>query len=352
MRILVTGAGGPAARNFIDAVMMNGNKLNAFIVGVDINEYHLAATECDSRWLINPINHPNYIQQLNHIIEKEKIEFLHAQPDVEVEFLSENREKINADMFIPNKKAIRICRDKLKTNNILKNAGVNVPKSVLFTKDTYSEISGKVKWLRAIKGAGSRAALPIDSLNLALEWRRFWCKRRELESADFMLCEFLPGREFAWQSLWKDGILQTSMARERKEYLFGNIMPSGQSSSPSIAKSLHWDKLNVLGVDAVKAVDEKPHGIYCIDIKENIYGEPCITEINAGRFFTTSNFFANIGSNMPQQYLKMAYGESFENDPLLMFNAADSGIYWIRGVDTKPRSFNYEQIQFRIRKPF
>jgi carbamoyl-phosphate synthase large subunit len=152
-----------------------------------------------------------------------------------------------------------------------------------------------------------------------------------LKYSDFMVCEFLPGKEFAFQSIWKDGEIITSQARERMEYVFGNLTPSGQSSSPSIAKTVHRNDVNKIATEAVKTIDKKATGIFCVDMKENKQGVPSITEINCGRFFTTSNFFSTAGSNMPYFYIKMAYGEKLPNLP--KYNAIPKGWYWIRTID-------------------
>jgi carbamoyl-phosphate synthase large subunit len=108
-------------------------------------------------------------------------------------------------------------------------------------------------------------------------------------------------------------------------------MPSGQSSTPTIAKSVHNNTVNLVAYHGILALDPKATGIFCVDLKENEEGVPCITEINAGRFFTTSNFFAEAGSNMPYYYVKMAYGEEIPDLP--QFNAVPEGLYWVRGMD-------------------
>ncbi|MFV2041202.1 MAG: hypothetical protein ACC644_04340, partial [Candidatus Hydrothermarchaeales archaeon] len=56
-----------------------------------------------------------------------------------------------------------------------------------------------------------------------------------------------------------------------------------------------------------------------------------VTEINAGRFFTTSNFFSEAGVNMPYMYVKLAFGESFEPGP--KYNPIPEELYWIRLMD-------------------
>jgi hypothetical protein len=147
-----------------------------------------------------------------------------------------------------------------------------------------------------------------------------------------MASEFLPGREFAWQSLWQDGQLITSQARERIEYVFGELTPSGQSSSPSVARTVSRDDVNEAGERAVRAASGRPHGIYCADMKENATGQPLVTEINAGRFFTTSNFFAHAGLNMPDMYVRLGLGEKLMSRPE-RYNPLPDDLYWVRMID-------------------
>ena len=167
-----------------------------------------------------------------------------------------------------------------------------------------------------------------------------------LTYGDFMACEFLPGREFAFQSLWKNGKLVTSMARERLEYIFGDLTPSGQSSSPSVARTVHGEDINEIATKAILTVDMNANGIFCIDMKENKDGIPCVTEINAGRFFTTSNFFAKLGINMPYIYVKLAYGDELPDSP--KYDAAPEGYYWVRLMDKGPILVKEEKWRSKI----
>jgi hypothetical protein len=185
--------------------------------------------------------------------------------------------------------------------------------------------------VRAVRGAGARASLPVSSPDQATAWVRYWMETHGLRISDFMVSEFLPGREFAFQSVWRDGVLVTSAARERLEYVFGHLMPSGQSSSPSVARTIHRDDVNELASGAVLAADPSATGVFCVDLKEDESGRPLITEINAGRFFTTSNFLAEAGANMPYEYVRLACGE--EVDGLAAYDAVEEGLYWIRMID-------------------
>jgi len=338
-RIRVTGVGGSASQNFIASLRMAPEPF--YIVGTDTNPYHLACADVEARYVLPRCDEPGYLQTLLSLLASENIELLHPQPDVEVAFLSAHREEIPVRLKLPSRRAVELCHDKAACNAAMAQRGVPVPAGYrVEALDALPELfhtlqqAGEKVWLRAIRGAGSRAALPVTSVRQAREWIHYWEAGRGLTPQDFMLSTFLPGREFAFQSVWHQGRLVTSMARERMEYLFGNLMPSGQSSSPSIARTVHRADVNEAGTRAVQSVDSVPDGVYCVDMKEDADGRPSVTEINPGRFFTTSNFFSEAGSNMPYYYVRLAFGERLPALPA--YNPLEADLYWVRGVDRTP----------------
>jgi len=350
-KILLIGCGGSAGFNFVESLRMSGEEF--LIVGTDINKEHLELSNCDIKYLVPKCSEPEYPEVINGIIKDEGIEFVHIQPDVEVAFWSKNREKINSKLLLPSKETIEICHDKIKCNSVLKSSGVPVPESYhIKDKDSIREVFESLKnknekiWVRAIRGAGSRASLPIKEVEHVELWIDYWNKNKGTNYEDFMLAEFLPGKEYAFQSIWKNGEIITSQARERKEYVFGSLTPSGQSSSPSVAMTVHNEEVNETATKAILSVDKNPQGVFCVDLKENKEGKPCVTEINVGRFFTTSDFFSKAGCNMPYYYVKMAYGEELPN--LKKYNPIEPGIYWLRIIDMgkkmiKDGEWNYKE---------
>ena len=95
-KILVTGAGGPAGVNFLRSLETVNEKMELF--GTDINIYHkeFAKPWTKEMFIVPRADSKDYVPKINEIIEKNKIEFIHPQPDVEVSAVSENRDKLNA----------------------------------------------------------------------------------------------------------------------------------------------------------------------------------------------------------------------------------------------------------------
>jgi biotin carboxylase len=337
-RILVTGAGGPAAANFIHSLRLSGKAY--YIVGTDSNKWHLELANVDALYRLPRFHEGTYLPRLIEVIKREKIDVVHAQPDVEVLKISQYRDKLGARTFLPTHKTIALCQNKYAATAMMAASGLPTPGSIAADNSPKSlweatEIilkNHKKAWVRAIRGAGAKASLPVTNADQAVAWARYWVEEQGLSYSDFMVSQFLPGREYAFQSLWRDGELITSAVRERLEYLFGHLSPSGQSSSPSVARSVHNPAVNVYAIQAIEAIDAKPNGIFCVDLKEDEAGWPLVTEINAGRFFTTSNFFAVAGSNMPDIYMSLAYGDEIDPD-LPPYDAVPADLYWVRQMD-------------------
>lgn len=335
-RILVTGAGGSAAHNFTEALRLTGAHS---VVGADAHPALLELAEVDARYLVPRVHEDGYLDAVNRIVERERIDVVHPQPDVEVAHLARHGDRVAARTFLPDAAVVDLCQDKLAFNTVMAEQGVpapearhiDSPESLERALQRLLEIQPRV-WLRAIRGAGSRGSLPISNVRQGQGWIDYWRTFRGLDYGDFMASEFLPGREFAWQSLWWDGELVTAQARERIEYVFGNLTPSGQTSSPSVARTVNRDDVDEIGQASVRAASGRPHGVFCVDMKEDAGGAPKVTEINAGRFFTTSNFFAHAGLNMPAMYVELALTGSLVRRPQQL-QALPDDLYWVRMID-------------------
>jgi len=73
-RIMATGAGGPAGINFVMSLRLAPEKI--FIVGIEANPHFAHLVPADKTYLVPKAEEEGYIDKLNEIIRKEKIEFL------------------------------------------------------------------------------------------------------------------------------------------------------------------------------------------------------------------------------------------------------------------------------------
>ena len=349
-RVLIAGAGGPAGVNFVESLRLAPEKM--VITGTEANEYYYHLATTDKRYLIQKAEEDGYIDRLNEIIRKEKIDFLHAQPDIEVKVVSENREKIEAFVLLPSKKTVETCQDKLESSRIWKRKSVPVAKTLELRgerdiEEVFEEFGGQI-WIRARHGAGGRGSTPANKKETALSWIRYW-KSRNMKW-QFIAQEHLPGRNIGFHSLWKDGELVTSMARERVKYIYPYIAPSGITGTPSVQRTIHEKGVNETATNAVLSIDPCFNGIACVDLKEDKEGIPKVTEINPGRMFTTSFFFSYASKilrgdyygNIPFLYTKLAYKESIPDIP--KYNILPEDTYWIRHIDSPARLVKENQI--------
>jgi carbamoyl-phosphate synthase large subunit len=150
-------------------------------------------------------------------------------------------------------------------------------------------------WLRAAEGAGARGAILVEDLRSAYHWMRFW------ETSGQKVCwiaqEYLPGRDIAWTGIYFHGQLVTSFARERLEYIYPHLTPSGLTGTPTISRVIHDEDVNFYAERAVLTIDGEPHGVMSVDLREDKWGMPRPTEINAGRGFTTLGLWSLYGPN-------------------------------------------------------
>lgn len=328
-RILVTGAGGSAGIGFCRC--SNGANEKIFLVGTDCNPLTAHFSETDRRFIVPRADSLSYIEVLNKLIHSLDIEMVHPQPDIEVLEISKGKDKLDALTFLPDYKVVSKAQNKFVAYRALEKQGVEVAPSSMINhledlERCFDEFGGKV-WVRAIKGAGGKGSLLCRDTDIARSWINHWGGW-----GNFMGSEYLPGKNIGWDSIWEEGELLLYHTKERLEYAMAGSSPSGISGTAGTIVSI--DRADVLEIakDAVLALDPNPNGVYAVDLKENWDGVPCVTEINAGRFLTSSlHFFAITGYNLPYFYVRLAYGESpsFDVD-------YPKGMCIIRTLDTPP----------------
>jgi predicted ATP-grasp superfamily ATP-dependent carboligase len=332
-RILVLGAGGAPTTNFVRSLRLEKNEDWHFI-GVDADAYCLQRAETEEKHLIPYSNDPDYLPVLQDLIRESGATFIHAQNDVEVEYLSAHRGELGCRVFLPDHATVRICVDKFLSFERWKEAGLVVPETMMIADEADLQKAfatfGPRIWLRAVRGAFGKGSLPTEDYAQAKAWLDF-----QKGWGTFSAAACLEPQSVTWQSIWRDGELQCAQGRKRLYWEFANRAPSGITGITGTGLTISDPVLDDLAVRTIRSVDPKPHGIFSVDMTYDRDGVPNPTEINIGRFFTTHLFFSAAGLNMPFMYVKMAYGEPVDI-PAPAVNPLPEGLLWIRGMDREP----------------
>jgi carbamoyl-phosphate synthase large subunit len=326
VRILSLGAGGSAADNFTKCV-----RHRHYVVGADTNEYllHLSCAH-DTVMLDTRPADDDHLGEILEVCRRFDLDFVHAQPDEEALFVAENAralQRCGIRTLMPAAGVVDTCQDKLKTAQLL--GPELAPESHAYPRRPSPSAP---YWLRATTGAGSLGALPVENMTQAKPWVDMWQRRNP--GLKFMVAELLPGPDRSWTSVWRAGELISHVARERVQYMGARLSPSGQTSTPQVARLIHDEALTDLCVRSIQKIDYRPNGIYYVDTKGHPDGTQRVTEINAGRFNTTINAWAAAGLNLPLTYLYAAEGLITAPDPTI--DQYRTGL-WIRQPDMEPR---------------
>jgi len=136
-------------------------------------------------------------------------------------------------------------------------------------------------------------------------------------------------------SIWHQGELVVAQTRRRLSWNFANRALSGVTGITGVGETHSDETVNRVALDSIMAIDQKPHGIFAVDMTYDQKGFPNPTEINIGRFFTTHYFFTKAGLNMPEIFCDIALENNiptFEKK----INPLEDGLLWIRGMDSEP----------------
>ncbi len=272
------------------------------------------------------------------------MDFLHAQPSSEAYAIAKKRGEIPCRVFLPEARVMKVGQDKLLSQRVLAGKGVPVAETESLRgpedlKEAFSKLTAPL-WVRARHGAGGRLSLLCDDHEQALHWVQLWVLKGS-KFDEFIVQEYLPGRNIAWDSIWHEGRLVTSYARERLEYPFKHISPSGITGTPSVARTVADPAIDRVAAASVEAIDPRPHGAYSVDLKGSGSGLMCVTEVDAGKFHSTMPLWGyaavkHLGrpwyANLADLYVRLGLGEDVK-DSIPKTGLIPEGYYLLRDMD-------------------
>ena len=353
MKILIAGAGGAPSEGVINSLLKS--KKGETIIGMGSEPTDLILSNASEKFYIPYANTPKYKQQLLEILKSEKPDLIHFQNDLEIFHASSFRDEILATgtkIFMPDHDVIDTCVHKYKTYVKCKDAGIKVPENIMIhNEDNLKEAFSQLKddkgqiWLRASSiGGGGKGALPTNDFTFAKGWIE-----RYNGWGDFVAAEMLTPDTVTWLSIWHEGELVVAQTRIRKGWTHGNRTVSGVTGVTKVGQTYSDPEVDRISIETIKAVSNKPHGIFGVDMAYDKNGVPNPTEINISRFFTTVLFFTESGLNLPEIFKDIALYNKFP-DLNIKINPLPDGLLWLRGMDVKPLLVtNNDQIISRIK---
>jgi glutathione synthase/RimK-type ligase-like ATP-grasp enzyme len=344
-QLLVLGAGSGAGNNLIRSLRLGDPSL--VISGAHRDRFMLKNSAAARNHLVPPPTHPDFVDRLAQIVQLERMALVIPTSDADVRALAMLRERLPCPVYLPPLDVIDLCRDKYALNVRLRERGVAVPltyplATLADVDDVFRRLAprGRV-WCRTREGTGGRGGLLVESPDQARAWIGYWERMRGVPASAFTLSEYLPGRDFAAQSLWRDGELILVKNYERLSPLGGGH-PGNTSSLAALSRTIVDPRVPEVTTAAMRAVDAHTCGVFCWDLREDVDGVLCVTEINAGRFGLSTNIFDIPGQhNMAITYVRLALGEDvgFRDT----YDAVED-YYMIRDFDTVPAVFHADEL--------
>jgi hypothetical protein len=343
-RILVLSAGTGATNNLMRGLHAD-RELR--LVGCNADRFTLRKSAAERNYVTPSPGDAAFLPALRAIVAKEAIDLIMPGTDEDVRRLSALRDSFAGRLFLPAAATIETCQDKYDLGVLLREHGVPAPLTRPVTdldaiETIFTELDRPRLWCRIRSGSGSRGAIPVIRAAQARAWIEYWHEMRGVPITDFTLSEYLPGRDFAAQALWRHGELILIKVCERLSYFGGGSQPSGASSTPALARMVAVPGVVHICADAIRAVDARASGVFSIDLKADVGGRPCVTEINAGRFCMITPFFDSTGRyNMATTYVRLARGE-----PVTVAEPYDvtEDWYMIRDLDTLPGIYHADEL--------
>ena len=338
-KVLITGAGGGGSNNLIRSLRVSS--LDLEIYGSNLDPFILAKSGADKNFILPPASEPSYIDILLHKIDNEGIELIIPNTDREIRRISDERSKISCRLFLPPKDVVDMCQDKHKMHLKLATANLATAKSIAISgyddiEPALNELAhtGERFWIRPRRGSGSKGATWVENAEQARSWISLWEQLRGYPVDTFTISEYLPGRDYAFQSIWRNGKLVVGKMCERLRYFFGENLLSGMSSTPAVARTIRDDDAVETALNTVRAICENPHGNFNLDMKANSQGVMNVTECNIGRFFMITPIFDLSGKiNTAETYVRCAFGETLEFSEQIDI---EEDVYLLRDLDMEP----------------
>jgi biotin carboxylase len=302
IRVLITGIGGSIG---IDVARSLRSLDQCHLIGSDRSWSGLqwGARLCDEVVELpsaSAVGDDGFVEVLDRRVRQLDIDYVFVNPDSELGALARSNWSAPCRTSAPPPSVVALCLDKGATVESVGDADL-FPGTRRVSDDSQVvaafEALGHPLWLRPVSGAGGRRSMVVDSTDEAQSWIQYW--RRRGEEPDWLIQEFLPGRNINWSGIYMDGALVGSAAMERLAYFLGDVTPTGVSGQVSRCATVDPDLVFRTADAVVRRLMAVPDGIFSVDFREDGAAVARVTEVNprlAGRPWLYTTAGANLAA--------------------------------------------------------
>ena len=353
MNILISGCGGggtnPLLMEYEDHYILEDKITPNRFIAIDANPYMVAHSVADKSYVVPRADAgtEKYGTAINRIANQENIDLFIPNSYVEVGFAS-RKIGLLPPMFLPDREAVATCQDKLRFYEKMKGfplARTEHPRAYHNLLKSIEVLGGVEKdlWIRSRYGAGATAATKVRSYEEVKWWISYWVRHRGMKIEDFLLHEFLPGRDIIVASTWMKGVCVWQKSFEKCGYYEGAFRPSGKSSTGIIDKPFYDEEIFELCLRMAYALDLSPQGNFTFDFKQDAEGRWICTECNIGRFIQGTKLL-NVGINWLDIFIQAFEGKAEPQHPeaayrmmegLVQVRAGNQGLSLVEERDVK-----------------
>lgn len=338
-KIVITGAGSAQSNATINCLLMAND--GEEIIGPGADPVDLMFCKAHRRYLVPHAKSSGHKESLLKLLTIETPDMIHFQHDLEVWKALQFRDEIESlgvKMLVPDFDTVDTCVHKYKSWLKFKKAGVVVPENIAINDRNdlrralkeLGDSEGKI-WLRAKSiGNGGKGSLAVNDYYEAEKWIE-----RNDGWGEFVAAELLTERTITWLSIWVNGKLVVAQGRRRHSWAYSAMSPSGVTGITKVCETVSDPVVDDIAIKSIKAITAIPNGIFGVDMTYDRNGIPNPTEINVSRFFTTIQFFAEAGLNMPRILKDIVLYDKFP-DLKKPVNPLPDGLLWLRALDAPP----------------
>lgn len=319
--VLMSACGSPSIPGMIRCLKENGER-NIRVVGVDMDDDPTTKYLVDAFYQVPTASAPEYCDVVLEVCRKEKVDIYFPNISAEVSAVVARQEdftKLGVKLSVSSLESIAISNNKLLAYEVLKQAGITVPKyyPVHSVEDyvagcKYMGYPDKPVCVKIVDGSGSRGVRIIDSnvsrydIFAYQKPNSFYTSYEDMLSVlksarqldEMMLVECMYGPEYTVDLLAADGEVLYIAGRENVDSLM-SIAQKSIVKKDDLAYQTASQIVKVLNMS----------GNVGFDFMRNEVGEAVLMDINP-RVTATVSVIAAAGLNLIYMRVKQLLGET------------------------------------------